>query len=137
MYQKIVVVGNVGNDPEMRYTPNGVAVTSFSLANNETWKNQAGEKQEKTTWFRVTFWRGSAESVAQWVKKGDRLLVEGKVEAHAYINKAGEAAASLELTANHWEFTGSKRDAERDPARDDEGHAAAGLTGTDDLDAPF
>jgi single-strand DNA-binding protein len=139
MYQEITVIGYVGNDAEMRYTPSGVPVTSFSLAANETWKGQDGEKHEKTTWFRVTMWRKQAEAAAQWITKGKLLMVKGTVEARAYLNKSGEPAASLELTANFWKFMGGKndRDTGYDEGRDDAGAAAAGIGSEEDLDAPF
>ena len=83
MYQKVIVVGNIGRDAEMRYTPTGVPVTSFSVAVNRRWNSASGEQQEKTTWFRVTCWRKLAETAGQYVKKGQRILVEGEVEAQA------------------------------------------------------
>lgn len=105
MYSKHVLIGNIGNEPEMRYTPGGDPVTSFSLAVNKTWTKD-GVKQEKVTWYRVTTWRKLAETVANYCKKGDRVLVEGEdLEARAYANKnTGEPAAALELTANTVRF---------------------------------
>jgi single-strand DNA-binding protein len=139
-YQHVVVIGNIGSDPEMRFTPNGVPVTGFSLAYNESWKNAAGEKQEKTTWFRVSCWNKLAESAAQWLTKGQLVLVEGKVEARAYEGKDGQPHASLELTASNWRFMGGKGEAaEADPARDDAGFTAAmrQRASEESEDAPF
>jgi single-strand DNA-binding protein len=110
-YQKIVIVGNVGRDPEMRYTSGGVPVTSFSVATSRRWTNQNGEAQEKTTWFRVTCWRKQAEIAAQYLVKGKLVLVEGEVEAQAYTDREGNARASLELTATNFKMLGSKGDA--------------------------
>ena len=104
MYQKTTVVGNVGRDPEMRYTPSGVPVTDFSLATTRKWKTAGGEPQEKTTWFKITCWRKLAESVAQYVRKGSLVLVEGEVEADAWTDQQGEARATLKLTANQVKF---------------------------------
>jgi single-strand DNA-binding protein len=108
VYQKIVVVGHLGKDPEMRYTPTGVPVTSFSLATSRRWSSASGEQQEKTTWFRVTCWRKLAELTAQYLKKGRLVLVEGEVEASAFTDREGNARASLELTATTVKFLGGR-----------------------------
>ncbi len=109
MYQKVVIIGHVGRDPEMRYTPSGVPVTSFTVATNRRWTNQSGEQQEKTTWFRVTCWRKLAETAAQYLQKGKLILVEGEVEAQAYTDREGTARATLELTATNFKFLGGGR----------------------------
>jgi len=108
MYQKTVVVGHLGRDPEMRYTPSGVPVTSFSVATTRKWTNANGEQQEKTTWFRVTCWRKLAELTAQYLQKGRLVLVEGDVEASAWTDREGAARASLELTATTVRFLGGR-----------------------------
>ncbi len=110
MYQKTVVIGHLGRDPEMRYTPTGVPVTSFSVATTRKWTNQNGESQEKTTWFRVTCWRKTAELAAQYLKKGRLVLVEGDVDASAYTDREGAPRASLELTATTLKFLGGSRE---------------------------
>jgi single-strand DNA-binding protein len=112
MYQRTVIVGNVGKDAEMRYTPTGVPVTSFTIAVNRRWTSASGEQQEKTTWFRVTCWRKLAETAAQWVKKGKLLLVEGDVEAQAYIDREGTARGTLELTASNFRLLGGRAEGE-------------------------
>ena len=108
MYQHVVVVGNVGRDPEMRYTPNGTAVTNFTVAVNRRWKNQDGEQQEKTTWFRVTAWGKLAEVCNEHLSKGRLVLVEGEVEASAWMGQDGEPRATLELRAQNVRFLGGK-----------------------------
>lgn len=110
MYQRVIIAGNVGKDAEMRYTPNGVPVTSFSVAVNRRWSSASGEQQEKTTWFRVTCWRKLAETAGQYVKKGQRILVEGEVEAQAYIDREGNARGTLELTASTFKFLSSRQE---------------------------
>jgi single-strand DNA-binding protein len=109
-FQKTIIVGNVGRDPEMRYTPSGVPVTSFSVAVSRKWKNQSGEQQEKTTWFRVTCWRKTAELAAQYLQKGKLVLIEGDIDASAYTDREGTARASLELTATNLQFLGARGD---------------------------
>ena len=113
MYQQITLIGNLGNDPEMRYTPSGVAVASFSLAVNKSWTTEGGEKQDKTTWFRVTCWRKQAEVVSQYLGKGKQVMVVGEVEeARAFTDKSGNQRASLEVTATIVRFlSGGKTEA--------------------------
>ncbi len=108
MYQKTIVIGHLGRDPEMRYTPSGAPVTSFSIATTRKWTNASGESQEKTTWFRVTCWRKLAEMTAQYLTKGRLVLVEGDIDASAWTDKEGNPRASLELTAYTVKFLGGR-----------------------------
>ena len=125
MYQQITLVGNLGNDPEMRYTPNGVPVATFSLAVSRSWNNQDGQRQEKTTWFRVTAWNRDAEVASQYLSKGRQVLIVGEVEeSRAFTDRDGNPRASLEVTARLIRFIGSRNDAagsggdyQREPAR--------------------
>ena len=110
MYQKTVIVGHLGNDPEMRYTPSGVPVTSFNVAVDRRWRDQNGDLQKRTTWFRVTAWRKLAETCAQYLSKGRLVLVEGDVDASAWTGQDGQPRASLELTARTVQFLGSRGD---------------------------
>ena len=95
-YNKTIVLGNLGRDPEMRYTPNGKAVCNFSIASTDSFTRD-GEKQGVTTWFRCTAWDKFAETCNNILKKGSQVLVEGRVSVSAY-EKDGEPRASLELT---------------------------------------
>jgi len=108
MYSKVICVGRLGKDPEMRYTPSGVPVTSFNVATNRRWTNANGEQQEKTTWFRVTCWRKLAELTAQYLQKGRLVLVEGDIDASSWTDKEGNARASLEITATTVKFLGGR-----------------------------
>ena len=93
MYQKTIIVGNVGRDAEMRYTPAGVPVADFTLATNRRWTDNDGNPQERTTWFKIICWRKLAEVAAQYITKGKLILVEGdEIEASAFTGKDGEAA---------------------------------------------
>ncbi|MBV7326801.1 single-stranded DNA-binding protein [Chloroflexi bacterium TSY] len=108
MYQQLTLVGNLGHDPEMRYTPNGTPVTSFSLAVNRSWTDHNGDRQERTTWFRISIWNKQAEVCAQYLTKGRQVLVIGEVnEARPWIDQEGNARASLEVTARQVQFLGS------------------------------
>jgi single-strand DNA-binding protein len=133
MFQQIIIVGNVGRDPELSYTPQGVAVAKFSVAVNKV-TGKGENRKEKTTWFRVTVWRERAETVSQYVKKGMKIMVIGEVEVSAYIDKSGSAAATIELTADDFKFLDSRPDGDNAPAR----QSAAPHTHEDDPDEiPF
>lgn len=116
MYQSTTIIGNVGNDPEMRYTQNGKAVTSFTVAVNKTWTGADGQKQEKTTWFKVSCWEKLAEITAQYVKKGSKVFVVGEVSTQAFTDKSGEHRSSLELRADVVKFLDSRTDNAMPPA---------------------
>jgi single-strand DNA-binding protein len=104
-WHQTIAVGNLGSDPELRYTQNGRAVCSFNLAVNETWTDRgSNERREKTTWYRVSAWGQLGETAKQYLTKGRQVMVIGNVEARGYLNNAGEAAASLELTARDIRF---------------------------------
>ncbi len=105
-FSQTVIVGNVGRDATLRYTPAGKAVADFSVAVTERW-GSGDNKQEKTSWFKVTVWDKQAEVANQYVKKGMQILVSGRVSVSAYTDKAGQPAASLELTAQTMQFLGS------------------------------
>jgi single-strand DNA-binding protein len=111
MYQQITLVGNLGQDPEMRYTPSGVPVTSFSLAVNKSWVNTEGQRQDKTLWFRVTAWRKLAETASQYLTKGRQILVIGEIEeARPWTDRDGNLRASLEVTAQTIKFLNTRAD---------------------------
>lgn len=112
MYNQVILIGHLGNDPEMKYTPSGVAVTGFSLAVNKTWVDTAtGEKKEKTIWVRVSAWRKLAETASQYLAKGSRVMVVGEIEAvRAYTAKSGEPGASLEVTAQTIKFLSARNE---------------------------
>lgn len=109
MYQKLIIIGNLGSNPEMRFTPNGDPVTSFSVATSRKY----GEKDE-TTWFRVTVWGKQAESCGKYLSKGSKVLVEGRLKSNAdgnprvYERKDGTWASSYELTAESVRFLTAK-----------------------------
>lgn len=110
-YQYTIIIGNVGRDPELRYTQSGVAVCDFSVAVSRTWNDRTtNERREQTTWFRVTAWRGLAETVNQYVHKGMQIMAAGTVEASAFTGQDGQPRASLDLTAQDIKFLGSRGD---------------------------
>ena len=109
MYQRTIVVGHLGRDPEMRYTQEGTPVTSFSVATTRRWSDREGQPREETTWFRVSAWGRQAETCNQYLSKGRLVLVEGIVSAQAYKGKDGEPRSSLELRASRVVFLGGPR----------------------------
>lgn len=122
MYQQVIIIGNVGRDPDMRYTSGGTAVCSFSVAVSRRWTDKTtNEQREKTTWFKVTAWRQLAETCSQYVKKGMQIMVIGEIDASAYVSQNGEARASLELTASTIKFLGSRGEGGSSGGYSDEG----------------
>jgi len=112
-YQYTVIIGNVGRDPEMRYTQSGVAVCDFSVAVSRRWTDRnSNEQREETTWFRVSAWRQLAETVNQYVHKGMQIMVAGEVDVSAYMGQDGTPRATLELTARDIQFLGRRGEVE-------------------------
>lgn len=119
MYQKIIIVGNLGRDPEMRYTPDGTPVTTLSVATNRKWTGSDGTPGEETTWFRVTAWRRQAEVAAQYLSKGRQVLIEGRLKPdpqtggpRVWTRQDGTVGASYEVTANTIRFLGQRGEAD-------------------------
>ena len=98
---KIMVIGNLGRDPEMRYTPSGNPVTSFSIATNRTYTTSEGEKREETEWFTVVAWTRLAEQCNQFLTKGRRIYVEGRLHSRSYEGRDGQTRFVNEIIANH------------------------------------
>ena len=103
---KVILVGNLGSDPEMRYTPNGKAVTSFRMATNHRYTTSAGETREETNWFRVSVWGTPAEQCNQFLSKGRQVYVEGRLHARNWEGQDGQTRTSLEVTADRVLFLG-------------------------------
>ena len=100
MLNKIMVIGNLGTDPEMRYTPNGKAVTSFRLATTRAYNNPAGERVQETEWFTVVAWNQLAESVNEYLAKGRRAYVEGRFHSHQFEGSDGQTRYRNEIVAD-------------------------------------
>jgi single-strand DNA-binding protein len=97
---KIMLIGNVGIDPEMRFTPNGIPVTSFSVATNRFYTSPEGERREETTWFRVVTFRKQAESCSQFLTKGQRVYVEGRLRTREWEGQDGQKRTTIEVIAD-------------------------------------
>ena len=109
-FNKIIIVGYLGRDPELRYTPDGTAVCDFSVATTERKKNKSGEMQDVTTWFRVTFWRRQAEFASQYLVKGKQVYIEGRLSMSEYQDRDGNTRTSLQVNGTDIHFVGSRGD---------------------------
>ena len=113
MFQQLTLVGHLGGDPELRHTASGVPVASFSIAVSRSWVGQDGQRQEKTTWFRVSAWRKLAETVNQYLHKGSKALVICEIdEARSFTDRNGETRVSIDATASTIRFLDSRVEGE-------------------------
>jgi single-strand DNA-binding protein len=131
---KVQLIGHLGKDPELKYTPSGVAVANFSIATNESWKDQEGNLQERTEWHNIVAWRKLAEICGEWLKKGKRIYIEGKLQTRSY-EKDGVKKYITEIVADDMIMLdgGTPRAA----AEPDAAQAPAEDQGGSDKDLPF
>lgn len=107
---KVIIVGNLGRDPETRYMPNGEAVTNVAVATTESWKDKnSGEKKELTEWHRITFYRKLAEIAGQYLKKGSQVYVEGRLQTRKWTDKDGVERYTTEIIADTMQMLGSRQ----------------------------
>jgi single-strand DNA-binding protein len=136
---KVILIGNVGKDPEVRHLDSGIAVTTFPLATSETYKNKEGQKVTNTEWHNVVLWRGLAEIAEKYVKKGNPLYIEGKIRTRSWDDKDGNKRYTTEIVADIMQMLGSKQDSENSAASASESTASVDIEnipeGEDDL--PF
>lgn len=118
---KVIIIGNLGRDPEMRFTPSGQAVTKFSIASTRQYKNQSGEQVKETTWFNVEAWGKLAEICNTYLKKGSKVYVEGRMKPdrttgnpHVYEKKDGSAGSSFDVSASDVQFLDRKGEKEKE-----------------------
>ena len=128
---KVMVIGHLGKDPEMRYTPSGRPVTTFTLAVSRTWNSADGERHTETEWFNVVAWGNLAEICKQYLTKGQQVYVEGRLQTRRWEDKEGQKHTSVEIVAGEMMMLGERRDssqaaeegsggAENEPAAEDE-----------------
>ena len=109
MINKVILVGNVGRDPEIRYTPSGDAVANFSVATSERWKDKnSGEMQERTEWHRIVAWRRLGEICGEYLSKGRQVYIEGKIQTREWEDKDGNRRYTTEIIANEMKMLGPK-----------------------------
>jgi single-strand DNA-binding protein len=145
-FNKITIVGNLGRDPELRYTPQGNAVCNFSMATNEKRRDKSGESQDVTTWFRVTLWGKQAENASKFLTKGSSVYIEGRLRVEEWSDRDGKSRYTLEVQATDMQFLGGSRGEEFSGGQSQENDfgddVAAGSAGTgnpapSDDDIPF
>ena len=149
---KAIIVGNLGRDPEVRYTANGNAIANITVATTESWKDkQSGERQEKTEWHRVVFFGRLAEVAGEYLKKGAQVYIEGRLQTRKWEDKSGQERYTTEIVANEMQMLGSRGEGTTGTSDDDysgaarsatdsSGSGASGASGGDpdlDDDIPF
>ena len=107
---KVILIGNLGQDPEARFTPQGTAVTSLSVATNESWKDQSGEKQDRTEWHRVVMYGRMAETASEYMKKGQMVYVEGRLHTREWEDKNQIKRRTTEISCDNFTMLGKRSD---------------------------
>jgi single-strand DNA-binding protein len=110
---KVILVGRLGKDPELKYTPSGAPVAKFSLATDESFKDRTGEKQNRTEWHNIVAWNKLAEICGEYLTKGKLVYIEGSIRSRQWQDQAGNKRTAYEIIANQMQMLGSKADAER------------------------
>ena len=105
---KVILIGNLGSDPELKYTPSGAAVTNFNVATNEIWNDKDGNKQERTEWHRVVLWRKLAEIAGEYLKKGSKVYLEGRLQTLSWEDKDGVKRYTTEVVADNMTMLDAK-----------------------------
>jgi single-strand DNA-binding protein len=123
-----MIIGNLGRDPEMRYTPSGKPVTTFSVATSRTWSTSDGEKREETEWFNVVAWSSLAEICKQYLTKGQQVYIEGRLQTRHWEDQEGNKHTSVEIVANEMIILGERRET---------GEAGAEPESMDEEEFPF
>jgi single-strand DNA-binding protein len=128
---KAIIIGNLGRDPEMRYTPSGKPVTSFSVACSRTYTTAEGERREETEWFRINAWGKLAETCSQYLRKGSKVYVEGRLRTRTWEGQDGQKRTDIEIVANEMQMLDTK-------GRGESGDLGADESGSVDVDQiPF
>lgn len=113
---KVILLGNLGSDPELRYTPSGVAVANFNVATNERWPDKDGNMQEKTEWHRIVCWRKLAEIAGEYLKKGSPVYLEGKLQTRNWEDQNGVKRYQTEVIASNLQMLGRRGEGDSSPA---------------------
>lgn len=129
---KVMLIGNLGQDPEVRYTPGGQAVATFNIATSERWTDKAGQQQERTEWHRIVVWGKQAENCKEYLSKGRPVFVEGRMQTREWTDKEGKKRWTTEVNAQRVQFLGSPGERRGSSA----GAAAGAAAGTGTSDTP-
>lgn len=128
---KVILVGRLGKDPDVRFMPNGEAVTNVTLATTETWKDKSGVKQEKTEWHNLVFYRRIAEIAGEYLKKGSQIYIEGKLQTRKWQTKEGQDRYTTEIIVSEMQMLGGKTTSQPEQS------APRPATQEDGFDIPF
>ena len=112
---KVILIGRLGKDPELKYTPSGVAVAKFSIATDEVFKDKTGEQQKRTEWHNIVAWQKLAEICGEYLTKGKQVYIEGSIQSRQWEDQSGNKRTSYEIVARQMTMLGSKSDSERSP----------------------
>jgi len=134
---KVILIGNLGRDPEVRYTPSGTAVANFSVATTENWTNREGEKQSRTEWHRVVAWGRLGETCGEYLSKGSQVYIEGSIQTNEWEDKEGSKRQTTEIRAWRMQMLGSRGSANVPPEADLGGNAELAAKEPSDDDIPF
>ena len=136
---KVILIGNLGRDPELKYTPSGQAVANFSLATTERWSSQDGQKNERTVWHNIVAWGRQAELAKEYLRKGRQVYIEGRIDNRSYDKKDGSGKGYIsEVVVQSLQFLGSRNDTGGGPTPDEPNSAPAqGAPSDGDDDLPF
>lgn len=135
---KVILIGNLGKDPEIRSLDNGVKVASFSLATTESFKNKEGQKIDQTEWHNIVMWRGLAEIAEKFLKKGSQIYLEGKIRTRSWDDKEGNKRYTTEIIADTFTMLGAKREDTSSSANNSNPvEPSAPITPQPDDDLPF
>ncbi|MFQ5608182.1 MAG: single-stranded DNA-binding protein [Candidatus Zixiibacteriota bacterium] len=147
---KVILIGNLGKDPELKYLPSGSAVTEFSMATTDNWKDKDGNRQERTEWHNIVLWGRTAEVAKEYLAKGRPVYIEGRIQTRSWDDKDGQKRYKTEIVGDRMQFLGSRGDAPSAGARQPQEALASGAPGAtgatgdggngsspDDDDLPF
>lgn len=134
---KVMLIGNLGKDPELRYTANGTAVASFSIATTDSWKNADGAVQERTEWHNIIAWNKLAEVCGEWLKKGQKVFIEGNIRTRSYDDKEGKKKYVTEIYADNLIMLGGGKGTSTSTTESKEETGIVPLSGQQDDDLPF
>ena len=134
---KVILVGNLGDDPEVKTTPSGVQVANFSLATSEAWTDKDGERQERAEWHRLVLWRKLAEIAGQYLNKGNKIYIEGKLQTRSWEDQSGQRRYTTEVVVDQLEMLGGARASESHTAPAPAPASSGGGGDTPDDDLPF
>ena len=137
---KVILIGNLGSDPEVRYTPSGVAVANFNIATSEEWKDKdSGEKKERTEWHRIVAWRRLGEICGEYLSKGKQVYIEGRLQTRDWEDRDGNKRYTTEIVANDVQFLGARDSSESARPRSTSSTDYQGMPaqGPADDDIPF